>query len=176
MRASVSRSCPHKPIGVEMSDLISIEMETPRRVILTFRTAAAAEQFLTALPSADVAQDERGMVLECANDPLSWPGETFSNWWNRHCWDASNMDHDSAELAWKASTVASRVASAEVDVAQNAQVFPYQKTFDAIAAATSVSGNHVAISVTKFVAAFGAPTSLTDDGHSTKFLSRGYGD
>lgn len=35
------------------------------------------------------------------------------------------------------------------------ELFPYQKTFDAIAAATSVSAGHVAISVIKFREAFG---------------------
>lgn len=52
------------------------------------------------------------------------------------------------------------------NVAQGAEAFPYQKTFNAIAAATSISGGHVAISVAKFVEAFGAAspaqTALTD--------------
>ncbi|MFM0330690.1 hypothetical protein [Paraburkholderia strydomiana] len=38
------------------SDLISTEMDSPRRVVLTFRTGAAAEQFLAASTSANVAQ------------------------------------------------------------------------------------------------------------------------
>jgi len=39
-------------------------------------------------------------------EPLSFKGETFSNWWERHCMDGSNMDYASAELAWKASKIA----------------------------------------------------------------------
>jgi hypothetical protein len=38
------------------SDLISTEMDSPRRIVLTFRTAAAAEQFLATSTSANVAQ------------------------------------------------------------------------------------------------------------------------
>lgn len=37
-----------------------------------------------------------------------------------------------------------------------AQTFPYQKTFDAIAAATTIEGGRVAVSVRKFEEAFGA--------------------
>ncbi len=39
---------------------------------------------------------------------------------------------------------------------EGTEPFPYQKTFDAIAAATFVSAGHIAISVAKFVEAFGA--------------------
>jgi hypothetical protein len=48
-------------------------------------------------------------------------------------------------------------------ITHGAEAFPYQKTFDAIAAATSVSGGHIAISVTKFVEAFGAAPSVEQD-------------
>jgi hypothetical protein len=60
-----------------------------------------------------------------------------------------------------------RTASTSANVAQGAEAFPYQKTFNAIAAATSISGGHVAISVAKFVEAFGAappaPPALADE-------------
>jgi hypothetical protein len=43
-----------------------------------------------------------------------------------------------------------------------AVAFPYQRTFDAIAAATSVCGGHIAVSVEKFVASFNATSASPD--------------
>jgi hypothetical protein len=49
-----------------------------------------------------------------------------------------------------------RAASTSANVAQGAETFPYQKTFDAIAAATSISGaGQLEISVIRFREAFG---------------------
>jgi hypothetical protein len=60
---------------------------------------------------------------------------------------------------WKDAAVDERqkraALTAEKVVGQDP--FPYQKTFNAIAAATSLSAGHIAISVSKFVEAFGEP-------------------
>jgi hypothetical protein len=45
------------------SDLISTEMDTPRRVVLTFRTAAAAEQFLATSNAANVVQGAEAVAI-----------------------------------------------------------------------------------------------------------------
>jgi hypothetical protein len=67
------------------------------------------EGFTSDYARTDLAANEA--IPTCNGEPLSWPGETFSNWWNRHCWDASSFEHDSADLAWKAATIAARPAT-----------------------------------------------------------------
>jgi hypothetical protein len=104
-----------------------------------------------------VEQDERGTFEAWAKGKFNLkplPGE-----------GAFFYDKENTQAAWSAWQA--RAASTSANVAQGAEAFPYQKTFDAIAAATSISGGHVAISVAKFVEAFGAAppaqTALTDD-------------
>lgn len=67
--------------------------------------------------------------------------EQFEAWVDR---DKINNCHpmEAALIAWQASR------------ATPADQFPYQKTFDAIAAATSISGGNVSVSVAAFIESF----------------------
>jgi hypothetical protein len=45
-------------------------------------------------------------LAAATDEPMSFPGETFSNWWTRHGLDASSLDFESAKAGWEAATIA----------------------------------------------------------------------
>jgi hypothetical protein len=70
-----------KGLKMNTSDLISTEMDTPRRVVLTFRTAAAAEQFIAASAS-DKKEQGAEVIYQAGNE-------------NGHVWrDVTKLDYE----------------------------------------------------------------------------------
>lgn len=83
-------------------------------------------------------------------------------------WDALGGDEREDIIAiWESGYAAARndyrgtPALASLPAEPEGETFPYQKTFDAIAAATSICGGHVSISVQAFREAFGATHPTT---------------
>lgn len=87
-----------------------------------------------------------GELRDLKTDGAIWEREAFEAWFKT----AGIWNDVIAWRAWqaRASLTAEKVA---------AEPFPYQRTFDAIAAATSVCAGRVAISVIDFRKAFAAP-------------------
>jgi hypothetical protein len=69
-----------------------------------------------------------------------------------------------------------KVMAAIESAGATGQQFPYQKTFNAIAAATSIQGGHIAVSVEKFIEAFGSAAPIGDNGAKACYQCKGCGD
>lgn len=67
---------------MSISDLINVDMESPRRVILTFRTAAAAEQFIEESALSDVAQGAEAVAWRWEVEVLGVKTWQYASHWS----------------------------------------------------------------------------------------------
>lgn len=111
------------------------------------------------------AQAQAALASKAAAVPQDGGDEqaSFEAWWDSLPSSASRQDADSeyeadvkewALMAWQAALASNKAAAVAVD-------FPYQRTFDAIAAATKIEAGHVAISVRAFSEAYNATHPAT---------------
>lgn len=98
-----------------------------------------------------------------AQEPVEVPaGMTADEAWQDLCEkdDRTSIDYPGFALI-RQDELAGYMAAAPVSPAADRGAWPYQKTFDAIAAATRIEGGHIAVSVKAFGETFGPLASHT---------------